>query len=789
MSTLDRKLYRDLASLRGQVLAIALIVTCGITSLVTMTSTYQSLLWSQQQYYEQYRFTEVFASLKRAPASVMEEILAIPGVNQGRSRVVQAVTLDVPGLADPALGRLISIPSQPQPLLNDIVLRSGRYLEPGRPDQVIASEAFVRANHLRLGDSINAIINGRWQALSIVGTALSPEYIYEISGAELLPDNRRFGVFWMEEEALASAFDLRGGFNDVVLTLTPGTNPAAVIFQLDRILEPYGGLGAYDRSQQLSHRFLSDDLTGLQVMALVLPLIFLSIAAFLVNTVLARLIRTQRDQIAVIKAFGYSNLEVGLHFLKFVLVVVLLGTSLGLGLGYGLGRLFTQFYGHYYQFPAMAYRTSGEVMVGAIAVSLGAALAGAYQAVSAVVSLPPAQAMAPEPPARFHTTLIERLGLQPWLSPPWRMIGRNLERRPQQALLSMVGIALGVAMLVVGRYFSDGMALIIDRQFYQVQRHDLTLVFQQPLGERVAYDLAHLPGVMQVEPFRTVPVRLRFEHRSRRVALTGLTNPSTLQQLLDEQGHRRPLPPQGLVLTTKLAELLGVEVGQTLYLEGLEGERPVRQVPVVGRVDELVGLAAYMDRHALSALLGEAPSLSGAYLRVEAQALPALYHQLKQMPAVGSVAQRQTALDQFQSTIAATSGMMNNVIILFAVIIAAAVIYNSARIALSERQRDLATLRIIGFTQGEILLILLGEQALITLAALPLGGVLGYGLARWLHQSPAQNTEVVRVPFIIEPDSYLFAGLVTGLAAAAAGLLVGRQLQRLDLVAVLKTRE
>jgi putative ABC transport system permease protein len=789
MSTLDRKLYRDLASLRGQVLAIAVIVTCGITSLVTMTSTYQSLLWSQQQYYDQYRFTEVFASLKRAPASVMEEILAIPGVSQGRSRVVQEVTLDVPGLADPALGRLISIPSQPQPLLNDIVLRSGRYLEPGRPDQVIASEAFVRANRLRLGDRINAIINGRWQALSIVGTALSPEYIYEISGAELLPDNRRFGVFWMEEEALASAFDLRGGFNDVVLTLTPGTNPAAVIFQLDRILEPYGGLGAYDRDQQLSHRFLSDDLTGLQVMALILPLIFLSIAAFLVNTVLARLIRTQRDQIAVIKAFGYSNLEVGLHFLKFVLVVVLLGTSLGLGLGYGLGRLFTQFYGRYYQFPAMTYQASVGVMAGAIAVSLGAALAGAYQAVSAVVSLPPAQAMAPEPPARFQTTLIERLGLQPWLSPPWRMVLRNLERRPLQALLSMVGIALGVAMLVVGRYFSDGIALIIDRQFYQVQRHDLTLVFQQPLGERVTYDLAHLPGVMQVEPFRSVPARLRLEQRSRRVNLTGLTNPSTLQQLLDDQGHGRPLPPQGLLLTTKLAELLRVEVGQTLVLEVLEGERPVRSVLVVGLVDELVGLAAYMDRYALSALLGEAPSLSGAYLRVEAPALPSLYRQLKQMPAVASVAQRQTALDQFKSTIAATSGMMNSVIILFAVIIAAAVIYNSARIALSERQRDLATLRIIGFTQGEILLILLGEQALITLAALPLGGLLGYGLAWWLNQSPAQNTEVVRVPFIIEPDSYLFAALVTLLAATASGLVVGRQLQRLDLVAVLKTRE
>ncbi|MBU6230327.1 MAG: FtsX-like permease family protein [Cyanobacteria bacterium REEB459] len=789
MLTLDRKLYRDLGTLKGQVIAIALIVACGITSLVTMTSTYQSLLFSQQHYYTQYRFTDLFVSLKRAPESLMQEITAIPGVSQGRSRVVENVTLDVPGLADPAMGRLISIPNQPQPLLNDLVLRSGRYIQPGQSSEVIASEIFVKANHLALGDHINAIINGHWQPLRIVGTALSPEYIYEISGTEILPDNRRFGVLWMDRQALATAFNLQSAFNDVVLTLTPGANSRAVIFRLDKLLEPYGGLGAYGRDQQLSHRFLSDDLTGLQVMALILPLIFLSIAAFLVNMVLARLITTQRDQIAVMKAFGYSHQEVGLHFFKLVVVVVSLGMGLGLALGYWLGGAFTQFYGRYYHFPTMEYHTSLTVIIGAIALSLVAALAGAMRAIAGVVSLPPAQAMQPEPPASFKPTLLEYLGLQGWLSPPERIILRNLERRPLQASLSAVGIALAVAMLVVGGYFSDGIDQLINRQFHSVQRDDLTLAFVHPLAGRVRYDLAHLPGVMGVEPFRTVPVRLRFEQRSRLASLTGLTNPSTLRRLAGAHDQTLPLPSQGLLITTKLAELLRLQPGQTLTVEILEGTRPVRQVTVVGLVDELVGLPIYMDNDALHRLLGEAPSFSGAFLKVDHQWLPQLYHQLKEMPTVASVAQRQNLVTQFEATIATTFGVMNGVIMLFAIIIAVAVIYNAARIALSERRRDLATLRIIGFTQTEIALILLGEQALITLAALPLGGLLGYGLAWWLHQSPAQNTEVVRIPFTIQPSTYLFATLVTLLAAGASGLLVARQLHQLDLIAVLKTRE
>lgn len=770
-------------------LAIVLIVACGITSLVTMMSTYHSLRLSQASFYGQYRFAEVFVQLKRAPNGVIDQIREIPGVGQAQARVVETVTLDVPGLDDPASGRLISVPETAQPMLNDLYLRSGRYIQPGRSDEVIASVAFVRANGLQLGDRINAIINGRWQPLRIVGTALSPEYMYEISGTELLPDNRRFGVFWMGREALATAFDLGGAFNDVALTLTPGANERAVIFRLDQILDRYGGLGAYGRDNQLSHRFLEDDLTGLQVMALILPVIFLGIAAFLLNLVLARLVSTQRDQIAVLKAFGYANWEVGLHFLKLVLVVVLAGSAVGIGLGRWLGESFTLFYTRFYQFPSVQYEAGLGLMVGSVAVSIVAALAGALQSVGRVVNLPPAEAMRPEPPASFRPTLVERWGLQRWLSPSGRIILRNLERRPLQALTSIVGLSLAVGILVVGGYFSDGIDRIIDTQFRIVQREDITLTFNQARPGRVQHNLAQLPGVMRVESFRAVPVRLRFGHRSRLGGITGLSSPTTLRQLIDRNLQTVPLPPDGLVLTTKLAELLGVQVGDRLTVEVLEGERRRLTVPVAGLVDELVGLAVYMDMNALNTLLREGPTVSGAYLKVDPLQSQTLYEQLKRTPAVASVAQRRTALQQFEDTIAATSGVMNSVLMLFACIIAVAVVYNAARIALSERSRELATLRIIGFTQREIAFILLGEQALLTLTAIPVGWAVGYGLAWSLNQSPAQNTEIFRVPFIISPASYGFAVLVTVLAAAGSGLLITYQLQHLDLIAVLKTRE
>ena len=788
MTMLNRKLIRDLWHLRSQMIAVTLVVICGVGAYVSMSSTYRSLVVSQAAYYRSYRFADVFAQLKRAPASLAPKIAALPGVTAVQTRIVFGVTLDVPGLGEPATGQFVSIPERQTPMLNDLFLRRGRYVEPNQRDEVIVSEAFAEANRLNVGDTLSAVLNERWERLRIVGIALSPEYVYEVrGGGDIFPDNRHYGVLWMSEDALGPAFNMKGAFNDVALALSPGAHLEEVMARLDLLLEPYGGLGAYGRSDQLSNRFLSDEIEQNQFTGTIIPAIFLGVAAFLLHIVLSRLVNTQRGQVGVLKAFGYSNRDVGLHFLGLALVPVLAGLILGTWVGLYLGARMTAMYAMFYRFPLLRYVPGVDLIAAGVAITLGAACLGALSAVRRAVQLPPAEAMRPEAPPHFRRGLAERAGLVRVFSPAARIILRNFERRPVKALLSSVGVGFAVAILVVGLYFFDAIQYMVNVQFENVQQEDATVLFNNPRTSRIRYDVSHLPGVLGAEPFRLVPVRLRFEHRSRRVGLLGLYPGSDLRHLVDQQLRQVELPPDGLILTTKLAEILGVSPGDAVTVEVLEGSRPVRVTPVTGLVDELIGLSAYMDARAVNRLMREGETTSGAYLRVDRAVAPRLYSLLKRTPAVSGVSLHDAVIASFNDTMAKSLVIFTSVLVVFACVIAVAIVYNGARIALSERGNELASLRVLGFTQNEIALILLGEQALLILVAIPLGFALGFGICAlvplWL------DSELYRLPLVVNPRSYAFTALVVVAAGLLCGLALRWRLRRLDLIAVLKARE
>jgi putative ABC transport system permease protein len=787
LSALDRKLVRELWRLRGQVFSIALVVACGVMSVITPRIAFDSLEVSRDRYYADYRFADVFAAVKRAPESLASRIGRIPGVGAVQTRVVLDVTLDVPGLDEAATGRLVSTPERRSPTLNDLHLRRGRWVEPGRRDEVLVSERFAEANGLKEGDAIGAVINGRWERLRIVGIALSPEYVYEITEGQVFPDNRRFGVLWMSREVLGPAYSMDGAFNSVSLALSPGASEAEVIASLDRLLAPYGGFGAFGRKDQVSHRTLSDELAQNRVSATMMPAIFLSVAAFLLHIVLQRLLGTQREEIAVLKAFGYTNAQVGWLYLRFALAAVFLGAALGIGIGLWLGRAYTELYGEFFRFPVLEVRVEWVAVAAAVLVSGGAAVVGALSAVRAAVALPPAEGMRPEAPARFRPGVVERIGLGGLFSTSGRMIIRNFERFPARSLVSALGVAMAVAILIVGSFMFDAIRYMMDLQFRYAQREDLTVFFTNPRSASVRYDLARIPGVTAVETFRVVPVRLRNGHRMRQSAVTGAEAAGTLRRIVDLEGRITPVPAQGLLLTEALADALGVRPGDSVAVEVLEGERRTMRVPVAGTVDDLFGINAYMDLRALNRMMGEGGTLSGAYLRVDPAAYAGVHRRLKRMPAVGGVSSRLAMVQGFEENIGRSLTITTTLLVSFAVIIAMGVIYNGARIALSERGRELASLRVLGFTRGEVSVMLLGEQATVTAIGVPLGFILGYALA--VAVTGAFRVEVFRIPLVIEPGTYAFAAGVIAASALAAGLLVRRRIDRLDLVAVLKTRE
>jgi putative ABC transport system permease protein len=632
-----------------------------------------------------------------------------------------------------------------------------------------------------------ATINGRRKRLTIVGVALSPEYVYPIAPGAVFPDYQRYGVLWMGRTALAAAYDMEGAFNDLALRLSPGAIPDNIIDRLDRLLARYGGRGAYARKDQTSHRFLSEELKGLETMAAVFPVIFLGVAAFLLNVVITRLVNTQRNQIAILKAFGYSNLDVGRHYAAMVLMIVMLGLACGLLGGVWLGQGLSAVYAGFYHFPFLHYQLHTDVIVLAALVSVIAGMTGTVFAVIKAVRLPPAEAMRPEAPTAYRPTLIERLGLQRLFSQPTRMIARHIERRPVKSLLSIAGIAAACGIIMVANFQKDAVIYMIDVQYAMSQSQDLTVTLTEPTSRHALFSLAGLQGVEHVEGTRSVPARLRFEHHSYRGSVQGMDPNGMLRRILDADLERVTLPEKGVVLTDYLAELLDIKPGELLTVEVLEGNRPVLEVPVAGLTSEYLGVSAYMQRAALNRLLQEGHAINGAYLAMDKQYSERIYRDLDEMPRVAGTVVRESALRNFHKTMEETILYFSFVTAMLGGIIAFGVVYNSARIALSERDRELASLRVLGFTRGEVAYILLGELAIATLLALPLGYLFGRELCRYL--SNAFRSDLYRVPLVLEADTVAFASSVVLLSAVISGYMLWRKLNQLDMIGVLKTRE
>ena len=787
VSTLTRLVWRDLRHMRAQAVAAVLVVACGVATFVAMRSTYLALLNAQQDYYRSYRFADLFVHLKRAPLAVASRISAIPGVASVDARIVSDVTLDVPGLREPATGHIVSVPEQGWPALDLLHLQRGRYIAPGRDDEAMVSAAFAEANDLHVGQRIGAVLNGRWRRLQIVGVALSPEYIYEVGAGSIFPDNRHYGVLWMGTDAVSAALRMDGAFNDLVLAVDSSALVPAVVARIDRELASYGGLGAITREDQVSNRFISDEIAQNRITATYVPAIFLGVAMFLLQNVVSRMVDTQRAQIGLMKAFGYGNARIALHFFKFACLIAAAGAVLGIAAGLALGTTLTGMYARYYRFPHLVFRIDAPVVILAFAVSFLAAMLGTAASVIRAARLMPIEALHAPLPPDFAAGWAERIGLFRHLGVVWRMIARNVMRQPVKSLLACLAMACASAILVTGGFFFDSIDYLFDVQFQRIERQDLTIAFAQPLSHRAIYALQSLPGVLHVEPFREVPVKLSVGYRSRRLSLSGVTPGARIHRLVDDQGLPLRVPPDGLVISSQLADMLRVRAGDPVQVEVLEGKRQSRQVMLVGRVGELVGIRAYMDQQALARLLGESGNWSGAWLQVDARGLDRLYATLKRMPAVNAVAVRQSVIDSFRKIMDESVRLSTSINVAFACIIAFGVAFNGMRIAYAERVQQLASLRVLGFTRAEVAWILLGEQFILASLATPAGLALGYGVCALLAKRLA--TDLYRLPLVIEPSTFAYAFIVTAVAVAGSGAAVAWKIGRLDIVAVLKSRE
>lgn len=787
MQMLDRKLLRDLARLWAQALAVALVMACGVGTIVIAIGAYRSLEETRAVFYDRYRFATVFASATRAPLHLKDRIAGIAGVSDVEARIVRPVLLDLEGMEEPATGFAVSIPDRGEPAVNRLYLRMGRLPEPGRAGEVAVTEPFATAHRMLPGSTFSALMDGRKRTLTVTGIVLSPEYVYAISPGDMVPDPRRFGVFFMPRTTMAGLFDMEGAFNDVALRTQRGASLPAVIDATDAILKPYGGRGAYGRADQISHAFLDNELSQLRAMAVIIPPIFLFVSAFLVNMILTRLITLEREQIGLLKAVGYASSAIAWHYAKLTLAIAAIGIAIGAAAGNWLGRGMTRLYAEFFSFPFLVFRQSLDLYAIAAGVCALAALAGAARAIWNVVALPAAVAMKPPAPTRYRSFLSVGGHLAGLFSQLTIMALRHLMRWPVRTLLTTFGTSLSVALLITALFSFDSIDYMIETVFFQAERQDVTLTFAEARGPRALQSVAALPGVLRAEPFRSTPVVLRNGHRARRLAIAGVPERADLSRILDDDLVALDPPVAGLLISQHVARLLDLRIGDLPEVELLEKDRRIVRVPVTAIVQNYVGLAVYMHGAALDRLLGDGPRLSGVHASVDAARMGDLYAAVKRTPAIATIALQGISRERFRETIGENITVMTTVYVMLAVIITFGVVYNSARIQLSERARELASLRVLGFTRAEVSSVLMIELAVIVALAQPMGWLLGY-LFAWAVVTGFES-DLFRIPFVVDASTYATASLVVLSVAVVSALVVRSRIDRLDLIRVLKTRE
>lgn len=785
MKTLQKKLLRDVQGLKSLVMTLAILVICGVSVLVSSWSAYESLEKARREYYEQYNFADVFVDFERAPSEVLDRLKKIPGIERIEGRIVEDVLLDLKNQMEPAVGRFISW--RPEGELNKIYLRKGRWPEKGMVPQVIVHESFAKAHGLNVGSRVVGFFKGEKTVFEISGVGISPEYVYALNPASMLPDDLHFGVFWMRHEVLEQLAQKQGAFNNIIAQLGVGASLDLIKLEIDQVMSSFGSLGSYDRKKQISNMFVQDEIRQQKSMAAIIPSIFVAVGAFILNVVVSRLVTLHRGQISILKALGYTSFQLAFYYWKLITLILIFGILPSFIFAEGIGRWYATLYERYFRFPKIDFSITSEAVLLGVVIGLLPGWISSMRSLARVFSLSPSEGMRPPSPPYFHKTLLEKFGFFRQRAVTERMVLRDLFFHPIRTLAAIMGIAAATAIMVNGTFWMDIVSFMIQRQFQEMSREDLEVRLVYARKMDALNELLRIPGVLFVEGVRTVPVRMKMKNLVKETALIALEDDSSLRRILNREGKVLRPPQQGVLLSSYFQKKYKIQVGEVLDFQVMQGQQNRIRLPVMGFVDDVVGSSVYIDKSELHRWLQEEPVIDAIYLKIDPAYREQIYVNLKEHPLVAAVTVKKLLLQSFRKTTAEMILVFTMILVAFAIAISGAVLFNVSRISLSEKSWELASLRIIGFQISPVFQILFLQIGVQVLIALIPGLFLGYGLSflstYWIH------SETFIFPLVVEAQTYALATFITLMVYLVSGSFLFRQIELLNLTEALKSRE
>ncbi len=784
-----RKMLRDIRSQKGTYMACVLIMVIGLMTLNLFSIGYENFSISRDSYYASMQFADGFAHIKGMPVSELEKLEAIDEIRQVEGRLVKDARIVGADGGESAYLRLVSFQLENEGL-NRFELLSGSIGNTEMNDVILDSK-YYDTNGCEPGDVISLAVEGRVVDVTVRGSGRSPEYIYALrTDQDLYPDPERFGIAFVPYDTMKTILRAGQSVNDVSFILADGYDYKDAEHVIRAMLEPYGLLDLRSREDQKSHLLLTSEIDGMKGMAVAMPVVFLGVAAMIMVIMLKRLVEKQRGQIGVFKAFGLTDGQILIHYLGYALVIGVLSGIFGIAVGNAMVVPFTRMYQTMFNMPLVMPEFSYKYAVISLFLATLFSLAAGYGGVKAILRIEPAEAMRPPAPAQSKGTIVENMKfLWSKMTIISRIAVRNMFRNKGRTGFVFIGVMLTYAILGMPWAMKENMDIMIYDQFDTVTVYDMKVDLSTPVLRRNAVsEIMQSSEVDYAESLMEVPALLYHHGAKEAVSVLGIEADSQLYHLYGENGELLQLPDQGMILSDQLAEKIDAQEGDLILVKSPYARWPKEtiSVQVVKIIPQYLGLNAYMDENALSALLDQPDFATSVIARTDMSGVEAVRARFDESSQVFGVNASEELMDKYGEMME-MMGAMLGMFVVIGILCGFSIVYASSMITLSERNRELASMLVIGLNYSEVKRVLYLEQWYTACAAFVLGMPLLRGLVK--SMSVMMANDVYTMPTKVSALTFLSAAILTTGSILMAQWQLGRKVEEIELVKSLSIRE
>jgi len=780
MKRLNLRLLRLIKNSKGQFIAITALVIVGLTIYTALSTAIVNMEDTLNYYYDETNFADIFVQFSKIPETALDKVNKINGVKDVEGRIVFDIQMKVDNGDEKVKSRIISIPDNS--IVNKLFIVDGNKIEAKNKDAIVI-EQFANARNIRINDTIQPYIEGRVFDLRVSGISASPEYVYLMENEQsLLPMPDKFGVIYVSEDFARQNFGFKDSYNEVSITVKDKDHIDKIITQIEKELDQYGIKRIYSREEQLSNRMVSEEIKGVKQTSSTVPVIFLGVAAVIIAAMLSRMVRNDRMSIGVLKALGYNNMNILMHYTKFSILIGFIGSVFGLIFGTILSGNIAKLYIQFFNIPMLKFNFYYEYMIIAIVLSIVFCTFAGIWGARRVIKILPAESMRPEPPKQGGRAFIDRIDIL-WkhLSFSWKMVLRNIFRNKKRFVFITFGIAMTFAISLIPSMMNSAMNDIFEGHYSDFQKMDYNINFSTPLNINAVNEIKHIVDTDRIEPKIEFPFELIYGNNKLVANIIGVKSNTEFYGFKNLKGQSINLPNDGIVLSEGLARFIGVEKGDKVKIKTFIPNKDDIYVEVKDIIKQSLGTNGYMEISYMGNILLDKSLITGVYIN-SSDNIKGELENIKGIASIQSLADMRSIFEQFMGLMIGSISVM----IVFAGILGFAIVYNSTIMNIAERRLEFSSLRVMGFSKKEIFKIITKENSVMTILGIILGIPLGQSMISSLEST--FSTEIYTIEMNPTLSSYIITAILTIIFVIIAQLATYKKINSLDFIEALKNR-